>query len=125
MTRNIVLGLLASLVGTVAFAEGDPTAGQRVFNKCKSCHQIGEDAQNRVGPQLNQIIGRQPRTLEDFRYSDDMIALGESGEIWNEDTLTQFLTKPRDFVAGTTMSFPGLRRPEDIENLLAYLTSLE
>ena len=40
-----------------AFAAGDAAAGEKVFAKCKACHQVGEGAKNAVAPQ------RQRQTL--------------------------------------------------------------
>ena len=39
----------------------DAAAGEKVFGVCKTCHQIGENAKNGVGPVLNGLIGRQVR----------------------------------------------------------------
>jgi cytochrome c len=47
--------LLAS--AGVAVAQ-DAAAGEKVFSKCKICHQIGEGAKNMVGPVLNGVVGR-------------------------------------------------------------------
>ena len=45
------------------------------------------------------------------------------GLVWSAETLHQFLVKPKDFVKGTKMSFPGLKEQADIDNIVAYLTS--
>jgi len=46
---------LASMGASVA---QDAAAGEKVFMKCKICHQIGETAKNMVGPVLNGVVGR-------------------------------------------------------------------
>lgn len=117
--------IMAANVGTIALAEGDAQAGERVFRKCAACHQIGADAKNRVGPQLTHVVGRQPGTAEGFNYSANMVAFGEDGNVWDEAALTEFLTKPRDFIAGTKMTFAGLKKPQEIEDIIAYLESVE
>jgi len=104
-----------------ALADGDAAAGEKVFNKCKACHQVGDGAQNRVGPVLNGIVGRAAGTAEGFKYSDAMVAKAGEGLVWSEDELKAFLTKPKDYLPGTKMSFPGLKKEDDIENVLAYL----
>ncbi|MBV1867721.1 MAG: c-type cytochrome [Marinosulfonomonas sp.] len=99
-------------------------AGAKVFKKCKACHQIGEGAKNRSGPQLNGILGRTAGTIDGFRYSKAMTGAGADGLIWNDETLGAFLTKPRAYLKGTKMSFAGLKKPADIEAILVYLQSV-
>ena len=53
--------------------------GETVFNKkCIACHEIGEGAKNKFGPQLNQIFSRPLAGLADFEYSDSLVSLGVS-----------------------------------------------
>ncbi|ETW12246.1 cytochrome c2 [Roseivivax marinus] len=100
---------------------GDAEAGEQVFRKCQACHMVGEDAQNRVGPTLNGVVGRTAGTLEGFNYSDAMVAKGEEGLVWNPETLAAYLENPRGYVEGTKMSFAGLRKEEERANVIAYL----
>jgi cytochrome c len=95
--------------------------GEKAFKKCKACHQIGEGAKNKIGPQLNGLFGRTAGGTEGFRYSSDMIAAGEGGLVWDEETLTRFLAKPKDMIKKTKMSFPGFRKQEDIAAIIAFL----
>ncbi|MBS8227086.1 c-type cytochrome [Vannielia litorea] len=97
--------------------------GEKVFRKCKACHQVGEGAANKTGPQLNGIMGRTAGTVEGFKYSKAMTEAGEGGLVWNTETLAEFLTKPKSFLKGTKMSFNGLRKESDIEAVEAYLGS--
>lgn len=97
--------------------------GEKVFRKCKACHMIGEGAQNRTGPQLNGVVGRQMAAVDDFRYSATLSDMGEAGQTWDEEALAAFFAKPRDFVKGTKMAFPGLRKDEDIAAVTEYLKS--
>ncbi|SDY40981.1 c-type cytochrome [Citreimonas salinaria] len=97
-------------------------AGEAVFRQCSACHQVGEGAKNRMGPQLNAIVGREIGGVEDFRYSS---AMADMDGTWDHDTLTQFLTDPRGTVPGTKMAFAGVRDQEDVKALIAYLESLE
>jgi cytochrome c2 len=50
-----------------------------------------------------------------------MIDAGAGGLVWSSETLHHFLTKPKDFVKGTKMSFPGLKEQADLDNIVAYL----
>lgn len=122
--KVLALGLVMSaLLAGSAFAEGDATAGATVFKKCASCHAVGEGAKNKVGPELNQLIGRTAGTAPNFKYSQAMTDAGAGGLVWSAETLHQFLVKPKDFVKGTKMSFPGLKEQADIDNIVAYLTT--
>jgi cytochrome c len=96
----------------------DAALGEKVFIKCKACHQIGEGAKNAVGPVLNGIVGRKAGTYADYSYSDSN---KNSGFTWDEATLTEYLKNPRVKVPGTKMIFPGLPKDEDISNVIAYL----
>jgi cytochrome c2 len=113
----IILSLSVILASGVASADGNAKKGKRVFNKCKACHTLAE-GKNRIGPSLHGIIGRKSGTAPKFHYSS---AMKKANIVWNEKTLDQFLKKPRKFVHGTKMSFPGLRKEDDRENVIAYL----
>jgi len=111
--------------------------GEKVFKKCKACHAVGEDAKNRVGPHLNNVFGRTAGTVEGFKYSNVIIAYGEAGMVWNTETMSGYVGDPKDWLVDTApefeldcaalkkcrgkMAFAGLRKPEDITALIAYL----
>lgn len=104
---------------------GDAAAGEKAFRKCKACHAVGPDAQARVGPVLNGILGREAASSEDFNYSKAMQEAGGEGLVWTPETLAAFLEKPRDYVKGTRMAFAGLRKEEERQNVIAYLATFE
>lgn len=115
--------LAASLmlsIGT-AQAEGDAEKGKRVFNKCKACHMVGENAKKRVGPPLNNIIGAKAGVQEGYNYSKAMKKAGEEGLVWDDEKLSAYLKKPKDVVPKGKMAFPGLKKDSDRENVIAYL----
>ena len=125
LKKPMIAGVTIAMLAMPALADGDAEKGERVFNKCKACHAVGEDAKNKVGPVLNGIIGRPAGTVEDFNYSDALLAKAEEGLVWDEDSLAEYLEKPRDYIEGTKMSFAGLRKEEEIENVIAYLATFE
>jgi cytochrome c len=112
----IVAGALA-LASTAVLAQGDAEHGAKVFNQCKACHAVDE-AKNKIGPHLVGIFGRPAGSVEGFKYSD---AMKESGITWNEETLAAYLANPRSYIKGNRMAFAGLKKEEDIADLLAYL----
>lgn len=124
MSKSLKVIALAGALGAVAapaFAQGDAAAGEKVFRQCQACHMVGENAKNRVGPELNDVIGRTAGSLDDYKYSKAMMQAGENGLVWNEDTLSEYLAKPQAVVKGTKMAFAGLRKDEDVANVIAYL----
>jgi cytochrome c len=128
MDSRMSRALSASVLGLYTFVGGfalsspaaaqDAAAGEKVFLKCKVCHQIGEGAKNSVGPVLNGVVGRKAGTIEGYNYSD---ANKGSGLTWDEATLKEYLPNPRAKVPGTKMTFAGLPNPTDVDNVIAYL----
>ena len=101
----------------MALAQGDAAHGEKVFNQCKACHAVDE-AKNKVGPHLVGVFGREAGSVEGFKYSD---AMKESGITWNEETIAAYLADPRGYIKGNRMAFAGLKKEEDITDLIAYL----
>ncbi len=121
--KTPLFALAIALLATVpSQAAGDAKAGEVVFKKCMACHAVGEGAKNKVGPALNgvigSVIGKHP---EDYKFSKVLVELGEQGKVWDEANLTAWLTNPKAFAPGTKMAFAGLKKPEDIANVIAYL----
>lgn len=111
---------LTVLAGTAQ--AGDPAAGEAVFKKCAACHAVGADARNKVGPQLNDLFGRMAGSVEGFKYSG---AMSDSGITWDDESLAGYLASPRSYLKGTRMAFAGLKKEEDIDNVLAYLKTFD
>lgn len=99
----------------------DAVKGAKVYKKCVSCHMVGDKAKNRVGPQLNGIIGRDIASLGDYKYSKAMVKYAEAEKVWSEENLSAYLANPRKTVKGTRMAFAGLRKQADVDNVIAYL----
>lgn len=118
---TITATLMTAAMALPALAEGDAEKGEKVFKKCKACHAVGPDAKNKVGPLLNGIVGAPAGAQADFKYSDALVAMAEDGLVWDQESLSAFLTKPKDFMKGTKMSFAGLRKEAEVENVIAYL----
>jgi cytochrome c len=116
---SILIGvaILAAGFAKVASAQ-DVAAGERTFNVCRACHEIGDGAKNLVGPVLNGVVGRKSGSYPGYPYSD---ANKNSGITWDEATLTEYLKNPRAKVPGTKMLFPGLKTVDDIVNVIAFL----
>lgn len=122
MRLPITLAAALALAPMAALAqEGDPAAGQRVFNQCRACHVVENNGRNGVGPNLHGVVGRRAGSIEGFRYSANMRQLAEGGLTWDEATLRRYLTNPKDVVPQGSMSFAGLRNPQQLNDVIAYL----
>ncbi|MEX3008130.1 c-type cytochrome [Hoeflea sp. TYP-13] len=111
---------LAILATSPAPAE-DIKAGEKVFRKCKSCHAVGDNAKNKVGPQLNDLFGRTAGSIDGFKYSKAMKSAGVEGLVWDDESVGKYLEKPKAFLKGTKMAFAGLKKDKDVVNIIAYL----
>ncbi|MBZ0227140.1 MAG: c-type cytochrome [Bauldia sp.] len=114
---------------TVAVA-GDPTLGKKVFAKCKSCHDAGSSAKNKIGPILNGVVGRPWGIIDGYKYSSGkegtLLATTEAeSKTWDVETLTAYLNNPKDVIPNGKMSFAGLKKEEDIENVVYYLAQFD
>tara|TARA_R110001592_G_scaffold51615_1_gene158630 strand:- start:2072 stop:3142 length:1071 start_codon:yes stop_codon:yes gene_type:complete len=115
-------------VAASAAPAGDPEAGKKVFRKCASCHVI-DSAANKLGPSLKGILGRTAGSVDGFKYSKAFQAANDMGLKWTDDVLKAFVADPKDFVKDkigadkgrTRMAFPGLRKEQDVEDLLAFM----
>lgn len=109
-----------------AVAAVDPAlveAGEKVFKKCSACHQVGDNAKNRTGPVLNGIVGRAVATVDGFKYSKPMQDAGASGMVWDDANLHGYLADPKGFMPKNKMSFAGLKKPEEVDAVIAYLST--
>ncbi|WP_298676014.1 c-type cytochrome [uncultured Lentibacter sp.] len=113
----------AAVVETAALDMALVAKGEKVFKKCKACHQVGDGAKNKTGPILNGVMNAKLGHVEGFKYSKTMASMGEDGMIWDEANMAAFLKKPKAFVKKTKMSFAGLKKDEDIAAVTEYLKS--
>lgn len=120
MNKSVLLGLALMFAPTMAFAEGDAALGKIVFKKCTACHAADKE-QNKVGAHLVGIVGRKAGSVEGFKYSDAMIAKGTEGLVWDEASLASYVKDPKGFIPGNKMAFAGLKKDDEIANLIAYL----
>lgn len=121
-----------------ALAEGDAAAGEKVFRQCQACHVVVNDAgetlagtKAKVGPNLYGVAGRTAGTVEDFKYSDFMVAAGEAGLVWNEEDFLKYVNDPTAFLKDYTgdskargkMTFK-LKKEDQARDVWAFLVSL-
>jgi cytochrome c len=116
--RSLLFSVLAFAASAGTALAQDVEAGETSFKKCLPCHDIGEDAKNKVGPKLNGLDGRKAGSVEGFSYSD---ANKNSGITWDEATWKEYIKDPRAKIPGTKMIFAGIKNEKEVDNLWAYL----
>lgn len=117
MLKLISSVALALALASPAVAEADAAKGERLFKRCAACHGFVE-GKNKLGPSLYGMFGRTAGSVEGFRYSK---AMKESGIVWDEETVSAYLENPRAYIKGNRMAFPGLKKPADRADIIAYL----
>jgi cytochrome c len=116
---KLLVPAIAALALTAGAAQAqDLAAGEQSFKKCLPCHSIGEDARNKVGPELNGLDGRKSGSAPDYSYSD---ANKNANITWGEATFKDYIQSPMQKVPGTKMAFAGIKNEKEIDSLWAYL----
>lgn len=100
----------------------DPAKGQAAAKPCLACHTFEKGGQNKVGPNLWDVIGRPIASHEKFAYSDALKA--KSDQKWTFELLNEFIRDPRSFAPGTKMTYAGMKRDSTRADILAYLRTL-
>jgi cytochrome c len=119
---TLIASLIVAALPHAAQAAGDPAAGEKIFLKCRACHQIGETAKNAVGPKLNGLFGRPAGSIEGYSYS---AANKNSGITWDEATFRDYIRAPQAKIPGTKMVFPGLKSDQEIDDAVAFLKQFD
>jgi cytochrome c len=120
--RALITGMVVAMAMTFAIGPanaGDAAKGKRVYNKCKACHSM-KPGKKKIGPSLHGVMGRKAGTLKGFKFSK---AMKKSGITWDDKSMGEYLKKPRAFVKGTKMAFPGLKKAKQIDDVIAYIKS--
>jgi cytochrome c len=121
-TAADVLALSVLTIGLAgsALADGDPVRGEQMFRQCMACHSLN-DGENRIGPSLYGLFGREAGTVDGYNYTP---AMREAGVVWTAETLDAHLTDPRGFIPQNRMgmTFPrGVPDAQDRADLISYL----
>jgi cytochrome c len=115
--RSFLIVVFFTAASCAANAQ-DVASGEKSFNKCRACHQVGETAKNGVGPVLNGLFGRKSGTVEGYNYSD---ANKNSGIAWDEAVFADYIKDPKAKIPGTKMSFAGIKNEQEVRDLTAFL----
>lgn len=118
MIVRLVFGAVALVAMSCSAMAQDVAAGEKSFNKCRACHQVGETAKNAVGPILNGLFGRKSGTVEGYNYSE---ANKSAALTWDEAVFADYIKDPKGKIPGTKMSFAGIKNEQEIKDLTAFL----
>ncbi len=120
----VAFAVAALALGACAAARAESAVdpGARAFQKCFACHSVDPAERGLPGPNLGGVVGRPAAALDDYDYSEAMIAAGRTGKlVWSEATLDRFIADPKAFLPGTAMNFIGMRNPAERKAVIAYL----
>ena len=112
-SSNTSSGEIMALLATASVADGE-----KIFKKCAACHSIAKSGGNKIGPALWGVLGRQAGSVSDYKYSKTMATHGKP---WTFEEMNSFLTKPKDWIKGTKMSFVGLKSEKDRAAVILYM----
>ena len=99
-------------------AMGNVEHGEKVFKKCSACHVVNKGGENKIGPVLYGVLGRQVAALSNYKYSKAMAAYDKT---WTFEEMNGYLRKPQSYIKGTKMAFAGLRKEKDRASVILYL----
>lgn len=100
------------------YRDADRENGARQAQICKACHSLEAGGPNMIGPALHDLFGRRIGAGEGFAYSP---AMKEVNFIWTPRALDAWLVQPGAFLPGNRMTFAGVFRESDRNDLIAYL----
>ena len=112
-----VVFLLLALASPATAA--DPDHGKALYQTCAACHTERPDA---LGPSLKGVVGRKSAALDDFRYSNPM---KRANLVWDEANLRAYIQDPQAKVKGNRMPYGGLTDGKDVDDIVAYLKTLQ
>ncbi|MBV1867206.1 MAG: cytochrome c family protein [Marinosulfonomonas sp.] len=129
MKNTLILAAITALLTGPLFAQSAQD-GEKIFKKCKACHQVGEGAKNKIGPILTDVIGRPAGSVGGFKYSKSMFEANAAGLVWTSETIFEYLQDPTKYLrallddpkARAKMTLK-LKKSEDRRAVIAYLAS--
>jgi cytochrome c len=116
---GITVGVFLLLAIASPATAADPDHGKALYQTCAACHTERPDA---LGPSLKGVVGRKSAALDDFRYSNPM---KRANLVWDEANLRAYIQDPQAKVKGNRMPYGGLTDGKDVDDIVAYLKTLQ
>ncbi|HLS86755.1 MAG TPA: c-type cytochrome [Burkholderiales bacterium] len=118
------LAVALALVSGVALAQSDidPEEAKLAFNNhCRQCH-VTREGDNRLGPSLFNVVGREAGSAPNYAYSS---AMKNANLVWDPDNLDRYITNPDAVVPGNKMKpFTGISDAQERAKIIAHLESV-
>ena len=96
-----------------------PIEGEKFIKKnCSSCHDFDMPIKNKIGPSLARVFNREIGKIADYKYSKTLKNMNEK---WNLINLYFFLEKPKEWAAGTKMSYKGISDQKNLLNTIKFI----
>lgn len=118
-THGVKVGVFLLVALASPATAADPDHGKALYQTCAACHTERPDA---LGPSLKGVVGRKSAALEDFRYSNPM---KRANLVWDEANLRAYIQDPQAKVKGNRMPYGGLTDGKDVDDIVAYLKTLQ
>jgi cytochrome c len=99
------------------------SAGERAYARCLACHALTPDGDDREGPTLHGIVGREVAGLDGYPYSPALRAYARRQPRWTRAALDAFLADPQTVVPDNAMGFFGVHDPAERAELIDWLAS--
>ena len=108
----------AEYLAAAPYATADRANGARQAQFCRACHALEADGRHMVGPALHGFFGTRAGSRAGYDYSP---VLRDAGFVWTPAALDAWLIQPGRFLPGNRMTFAGVSKQSDREDLIAYL----
>jgi len=118
-TPGVTVGVFLLVALASPATAADPDHGKALYQTCAACHTERPDA---LGPSLKGVVGRKSAALDDFRYSNPM---KRANLVWDEANLRAYIQDPQAKVKGNRMPYSGLTDGKDVDDIVAYLKTLQ
>jgi len=105
-------------LATAPYNDADRSRGERQAQICKACHSLDRDGPNMIGPALHGFFGTEVGSRSGFEYS---AVMRNADFVWTPEALNAWLAQPGRFLPGNRMTFAGVLRQSDRDDLIAYL----
>src|SRR3954462_8671789 len=119
MRWMFVIASVAAITAAAPARAADAAHGKELYQACIACHSEKPDA---IGPSLKGVVGRKAAALDDFRYSAPM---KRANMVWGEANLRADIQDRQAKVKGNRMPYGGLTDGEDVDDIVAYLKTLQ